>query len=384
MKPYDVAVIGLGTMGSFLAMELAARKASVVGFDQYTPPHHQGSHSGETRVFRTAYYEHPSYTPLAQRSGLLWDRLGEGVGTPVLTRTGLLSMGPEESEIISGIRKSAALHQLPILSLSSDDIRRQYPALCPPDNFIGLLERTAGWIDVEVSLHETLKRAMLHGADLHLESAVLGWELSNGQIQVKTKSQNFVAQQLVITAGSWTSLLLRNLNLPLMIRRKILAWFDPFVPEYFRVGALPIFAFATNFFYGFPNIWGKGVKVAEHEGGDTVAGLDVPVSPATTQDLDHIIRAASKFVPGLVGPEPRTTARLLRAQTCLYTMTPDEHFIIDRHPQFENVCFAAGFSGHGFKFAPVVGEALADLALEGKTELPIDFLKLRGRFPQGS
>ena len=292
-------------------------------------------------------------------------------------------MGPENSEIISGIRKSAALHHLPTLSLSSDEIRRQYPALRPPDNFMGLLEETAGWINVDVSLQETLKRARQCGADLRLETSVLGWKSGDGKIQVKTKSGDFTAQQLIITAGAWASELLRDLNLPLIIRRKILAWFDPFVPEHFKEGALPIFAFATNFFYGFPNIWGKGVKVAEHEGGDTVGTLNVPVSPATAQDLDHIVRAASKFVPGLVGPEPATTARLLRAQTCLYTMTPDEHFIIDRHPRFENVCFAAGFSGHGFKFAPVVAEALADLALEGKTELPIDFLKLGGRFSRG-
>jgi len=382
MKPYDVAVIGLGTMGSFLAMELASRKVSVVGFDQYTPPHHEGSHSGETRVFRTAYYEHSNYTPLAQRSGLLWERLGERVGRPVLHRTGLLSMGPEQSEIISGIRRSARLHQLSILSLSADEIRRNYAALCPPDNFLGLLEPAAGWIDVDVSLREVLRLAELGGADLYLEAPVLGWKCSNGQIQVKTKSQDFVARQLVITAGPWASLLLRELNLPLLIRRKILAWFDPFQPALFKVGALPMFAFATRFFYGFPNIWGKGVKVAEHVSGDAVATL--PASPATAHDLVDIARAASKFLPGLVGPEPATTARLLRSQTCLYTMTPDEHFIIDRHPHFGNVCFAAGFSGHGFKFAPVVGEALADLALEGKTELPIDFLRLKGRFPQGS
>jgi monomeric sarcosine oxidase len=382
MTPYDVAVIGLGSMGSFLVRELAVRKVSVVGFDQYAPPHHEGSHSGETRVFRTAYYEHPSYTPLAVHSGFVWDRLGEEIGKPVFNRTGLLSMGPEDSGIILGIRKSAALHRIPILSFSSDEISKQYPALRPPDNFVGLLEETAGWIDVEVSLQETLKRAKVLGANLHLETPVLGWERGDGQVRVKTKSQDFVARQLVITAGSWSSLLLRNLSLPLKIKRKILAWFDPLVPEYFKEGTLPIFAFATDFFYGFPNIWGKGVKVALHEGGDTVAAL--PVSPATTRDLDPIVGAASKFLAGLVGPKLGSTDRILRTQTCLYTMTPDEDFIIDRHPQFENVCFAAGFSGHGFKFAPVVGEALADLALEGKTELPIDFLRLKGRFPQGS
>jgi sarcosine oxidase len=382
MKPYDVAVIGLGSMGSFLAMELAARKALVVGFDQFNPPHHEGSHSGETRVFRTAYYEHPSYTPLAVRSGFLWDRLGHDIGKRLLTRTGLLSMGPEDSEIILGIQESAVLHRIPILRFSSNEIAKRYPALRPPDNFMGLLEETAGWIDVDVSLQETLRRAKLLGADLHLESTVLGWEASNNEVRLKTEFQEFVARQLVITAGPWASLLLRDLNLPLKIRRKILAWFDPLVSEPFREGTLPIFAFAPNFFYGFPNIRGKGVKVGLHEGGDTVA--TIPVRPVSAADLEPIVQAAAKFLRGLCDSEEGAADRLLQARTCLYTMTPDEHFIIDRHPQFGNVCFATGFSGHGFKFAPVVGEALADLALEGRTELPIGFLRMEGRFPQTS
>src|SRR5262245_22693233 len=284
MKRYEVAVIGLGTMGSFLAMELALRKASVVGFDQFTPPHHEGSHSGETRVFHTAYYEHPSYPPLAMRSGSLSDRLGDEIGTQLLTRTGLLSMGSEESEIVLGIRRSAALHQIPILSLSSNEISRRYPALRPPDDFMGLLEETAGWIDVDVSLRETLKRAKLLGADLRFQTPVLGWEANTNEVRVKTKVQELVARRLVITAGPWALMLLRDLQLPLEIKRKTLAWFDPLVPEHFREGSLPIFAFATHFFYGFPNIWEKGVKVGLHEGGDIIAAM--PVRAVTTQDLD--------------------------------------------------------------------------------------------------
>jgi sarcosine oxidase len=378
MKSYDVAIIGLGTMGSFLAMELARRKVSIVGFDQYVPPHHWGSHSGETRVFREAYYEHPSYTPLAQRSGVLWDALGEDFGKPLLHRIGLLSMGREESPLIRGIRTSAALHQLQILDLTADEIRRHYPALQPPLDFVGLLEKTAGWIDVDASIRESLKRAQALGADLQLDTAIESWQ-DNGHIAVKTRLKEFSAGRLIITAGASASQLLRSLNLPLVVKRKVLAWFNPAVPDNFRVGALPIFAFERNFFYGFPNIWEQGVKVAEHNGGEVLLSPDLPVDAPTSNDLDPIIQAAQEFLPNLVGPE-HPSGQVLRAQTCLYTMTPDEDFIIDRHPRIKNVFFAAGFSGHGFKFAPVVAEALADLALEGKTTLPIDFLRLEGRF----
>jgi sarcosine oxidase len=364
-------------------MELARRKACVVGFDCYAPPHHQGSHSGETRVFREAYYEHPSYTPLAQRAGILWDSLGEELGTPLLHRIGLLSMGSEASPLIQGIRKSAAIHRLSILDLRAEEVRRQYPALCPPDDFVGLLEKKAGWIDVEHSIVEIFKRARSLGADLRVETEIQEWHACPDHVRVRTESGEFAARQLVITAGAWASQLLRALHLPLVIRRKVLAWFEPSVPEHFSVGALPLFAFAPNFFYGFPNIWGRGVKVAEHEGGEVLAKPDPPVPAPSAEDLDQIVRAASTFVPSLIGSLPTAGSRVLRTQTCLYTMTPDEHFIIDRHPRFENVFFAAGFSGHGFKFAPVVAEALADLAMEGQTKLAIEFLRLAERFAKG-
>jgi sarcosine oxidase len=379
MKFYDIAIIGLGTMGSFVAMELARRRLSVAGFDQFTPPHHHGSHSGETRVFRIAYCEHPNYVPLAQRSGLFWERLSEELGKPLLTRCGLLSMGPEDAEIISGIRRSAELYQLPIETLSSDEVRKRYPALQPPDHFVGLLERSAGWIDVEPAIQEALKQSRGSGADLFLETPVLSWESSKGQVVLKTKQGTVLVQKLLITAGAWACQILIDLKLPLTVKRKILTWVDPLVPEYFRPGDLPMFAFAPNFLYGFPNIGGRGVKVAEHVGGNLVGTPFLTIAPPTSEELTAILAAASQFVPSLAGPAPGEMKRVIRAQTCLYTMTPDEHFIIDQHPHYENVYFAAGFSGHGFKFAPVVAEALADLAMEGKTPLPIDFLRLAER-----
>ena len=174
--------------------------------------------------------------------------------------------------------------------------------------------------------------------------------------------------------------MLCDLGLPLAVTRKVIAWFDPLKPEQFEEGNIPIFAFAPNLVYGFPNIGGRGVKIGEHLGGNLVPDSNSPVVPPSSEDLDPLVQAASRVLPTLIGPWPSRDVRLLRAMTCLYTKTPDEHFIIDQHPRRDSVLFAVGFSGHGFKFAPVIAEALADLALVGKTTLPIDFLRLGGRF----
>jgi len=241
-------------------------------------------------------------------------------------------------------------------------------------------KKTAGWIDADASIQYALQQAKDLGAELILDNPVLGWECRENQLKVKTERENLIATKLIITAGAWANQVLRDLGLPLTVKRKVLAWFDPLQPEQFEEEKIPIFAFAPNLFYGFPNIGGRGVKVGEHLGGNLVHDLNLPVMPPSSEDLDSLVETASEVVPTLIGPPPGRDVRLLRTMTCLYTLTPDEHFIIDRHPRHQNVFFAAGFSGHGFKFAPVIAEALADLALDGKTTLPIDFLRLKGRF----
>jgi glycine/D-amino acid oxidase-like deaminating enzyme len=181
---------------------------------------------------------------------------------------------------------------------------------------------------------------------------------------------------LIITAGAWTDGLLRDLHLPLAVKRKVIAWFDPLVPELFAADRIPVFTFPENSIYGFPSVPGLGVKIAEHDGGAYLADADSPVLPPGPGDLDPISGTAAKYMPKLAGTSPEASSRLRRSATCLYTMTPDEDFIVDHHPNFSNIVFAAGFSGHGFKFAPLIAMALADLVLEGKTSLPIGFLSL--------
>ena len=380
MPGFDVAIIGLGAMGSFTALELAGRGASVVGFDRWSPPHQQGSHGGETRAFRTLYTEHPDYVPLMKRSLELWERLAGECRRDLLTWTGVLSLGEPGSPLIEGVQQSAAVHGLPVQALSGDEVRGRFPALSPPGNFTGLLDTRAGLIDVEAALGCALQEARRLGADLRLDREVLGWSVEGREVWVTTRKERVRARRLVVAAGAWSGAILRALKLPLLVRRQVLTWFRPHRPEWFQPGAAPIFVFAPGAFYGFPEIGGAGVKIAYHERGDPLPEFPVRVPPASEADLAPLVRDIARFVPGLLDPDRPPLDQMLAAKTCLYTLTPDGHFIIDRHPQYEQVLFGAGFSGHGFKFAPLVGEVLADLALEGKTGRPIDFLRLQGRF----
>ena len=380
MPGYDVAIIGLGAMGSFTAMELAGRGASVIGFDRFSPPHEQGSHGGDTRAFRTIYTEHSDYVPLMKRSLELWESLAAEGRPELLTWTGVLSLGEADSSLIGGVRQSAAVHGLPVGVLSGDEVRRRFPAFTPPGNFTGLLDTRAGLIDVAAALDCSLQVARRLGADLKLDREVLGWSVEGREVLVSTREGRVRAKRLVVTAGAWSGAILRALKLPLLVRRQVLTWFRPHRPEWFQPGAAPVFVFAPGAFYGFPEIGGAGVKIAYHEKGDPLPGFPVPVPPPSEADLAPLARDIARFVPGLLDPDRPPLDQMLAAKTCLYTLTPDGHFILDRHPQYDQVLFGAGFSGHGFKFAPVMGEVLADLALEGKTERPVDFLRLEGRF----
>jgi len=374
MSAYDVVVLGLGSMGSAAALELARRHASVIGFDQLRPPHSVGSHGGGTRVFRAGYAESPAYVPLVQHAGILWERLSQEVGTNLLTRSGLLTMGLEPSAAIQGIQHCADLGLLTLDRLSAEEIRYRYPAFQVPDDFIGLLETTAGWLDVDSAILGMQRRAAELGAELSLDEGVTGYEIRAGEVVVRTAKREVHARRLVITAGPWTAQILRDLGIPIRIVRKTFVWFDPLLPDEFAASAIPVFGLPPNSFYGFPNIRGEGVKVAEHLGGEEIARPE-DAWPAADQDHASILATAARFLPGLAGQPPANSTRIVKSATCLYSMTPDEHFILDIHPVQPCVVFAAGFSGHGFKFAPLIGEVMADLALEGQTNVKIDFLR---------
>jgi sarcosine oxidase len=375
-RQYDVAIIGLGTMGSFAAVELARRGLTVAGFDRFTPPHGRGSHSGGTRIYRLAYPEGTGYVPLAQRAGEMWERAGEESGTQLLHRSGMLYMGLPDEQFIREVQESASSNQLEVETLSAAEVRYRYPAFEIPEEYAGLFDVQAGWLDVDASLASSHAYARRLGAQCFFEQRVRGWEAGSGEVKVHLENDTVTASSLIITAGAWAGDLLRSLRLPLTVKRKVLAWFDPLTPELFATGRLPVFSFPENFTYGFPDVPGLGVKMAQHLGGSFLASADAPVSAPAAADLDPIAAIAAQYMPKLAGDSTQARSRLRHSATCLYTMTPDDDFIVDQHPEFANVFFAAGFSGHGFKFAPVIAVALADFVQQGKTSLPIDFLSL--------
>jgi sarcosine oxidase len=365
-------------MGIFVCREFARRRLRVIGFDQFDPPHDRGSHTGDSRVFRTAYAEHPDYVPLAHRAGVLWDQLGAEEGATFLHRTGMLSIGEPDSGLITGARASAAAHGLTLDSLSPVEVRRSFPAFRLPPGWNALFEPGAGWIDVDASMRAGLRQAAHSGAELYTNTRLEDWEWKGSAFELTTSDGTFSARRLVITAGAWSGRILKALNLPLTVVRKLLVWVQPERPEDFTPDVFPVFASGRRFFYGFPNIDDRGVKLAIHwTGCEPIADPDSGQLQPTREDIRPVLDAAAELLPSLAGEVPDAFSRVTRTKTCFYTMTPDEHFVIDRHPQIGNLVFAAGFSGHGFKFAPAIGEALVDITLRGTSLLPLEFLSLK-------
>ena len=371
---YDAIVLGLGAMGSATAASLAGRGVRVLGLDLYAPAHALGSSHGRSRIIREAYYEAPEYVPLVQRSYELWRDLEAATGRRLLTITGGLCFGLPEDGLVVGAQRSADLHHLPYERLTADEIGRRIPGFRIPEGLVGILEPRAGILDPEACVEAQLALAAQRGADLHHKEPALCWQADGDSVRVETASATYRAERLVIAAGPWASQVLEDLRLPLTVQRIVNVYFQPEQPEVFSVECFPIYLFHTpeGAYYGFPDVPGQGLKIGRHDGGEITTPQTIrrEVWPEEVQMLRDVL---DRYMPGAAGP-------VLRTATCMYTMTPDEHFILDRHPRHHNVAFGAGFSGHGFKFAPVIGEILADLATRGTSTYDIGFLSLN-RFP---
>lgn len=369
MKSYDVIVVGAGGIGTATMCELARRGLRVLGIDRFSPPHVRGSTHGETRIIRQAYFEHPDYVPLLWRTYEHWNELQQATGARLFTRCGLVEAGPADGEVVAGVLRAAREHTLEVEQLSADEIAKRWPALRLPDDMTAVFEPTAGYLLVERCVEELLQQARQHGAELLTDCEVIGWQASDKAVEVATSEGSYSAASMVVTAGAWAADLLDDLGVPLTVLRKTLFWYPAAGVE--RATELPAFLYEFDFGvpYGFPVIDGLLMKVAVHNGG---APVDDPLRSEDQVD-SHELGVTQRFLSQcVVGAGDTPTA----SSTCLYTMTPDSHFIVDRHPKHANVVFAAGLSGHGYKFAPVLGEALADLVVAGKSELSIDFLGL--------
>lgn len=371
-RTYDVAIAGLGAMGSAAASELARRGVRVLGFDRHTPPHALGSSHGESRIIREAYFEHPTYVPLVQRAFDLWRALERASGARLMLETGGLMIGRPDSALIEGALRSAELHGLQHTLLSAADVRARFPVLRPDDDMVAVLEPRAGILFPEPCITAFLARARHHGAQLRFDEPVDSWEADGDHVSVFTASGQYRARQLIVTAGAWVSSLLPGLQLPFRIERQVLHWFDPVrAADAYAPERCPIHLWqfdGRRFFYGFPDL-GTGVKAGFHHDGEDTTAADIR-REVTASEVEAVRAVLRRFLPDADG--------LLRASVvCLYTNTPDEHFWIDRHPAHPQVLIASPCSGHGFKFAPVIGEILADLALHRPPRFDVELFRRR-------
>jgi sarcosine oxidase len=368
---YDAIVLGAGGVGSAAMWQLARRGLRVLGVDRFAPPHDRGSSHGHTRIIRQAYFEHADYVPLLLKSYRLWEELEEQSGRELKRETGLVEIGPTDGVVVPGVVKAAALHGLDVERLSASDIESRWSPLRAPEELLGVFERRAGFLHVEACVEACLDAARQAGAELLSGVEVFDWA-ADDDVVVRTGAGEFRAARLVIAAGAWAGTMLHALGVALEVRRKTLMWHacdDPTTRA--NVGfTCYLFELPQGVFYGFPVIDERGLKVAEHTGGEVVA------NPLT---VDRSLRDADRapVEAFLRSHLPAAKMPCIEHAVCLYTMSPDEHFIVDRHPADERVVFAAGLSGHGFKFTPVLGQVLAELALEGRSKLPIEFLSLR-------
>jgi sarcosine oxidase len=375
MATYDVIVLGTGGVGSAAVYHLAKRGARVLGVDQFPGGHDRGSSHGETRVIRQAYFEHADYVPLLLRAYELWRELEQEYGFDLLRQVGLLQVGPPEGIVVRGVLEAARLHGLAVAPLAAEEVGHRFPAFRVPAGSVGVFEPKAGYLRVEKCVLAHLSAALQHGAEVRTGVVVRNWRREgSGLVVERDNGDRFYADKLVITAGPWAPQLLADIGVPLVVRRKHLYWFPTSDASYHESTGCPTFLYELphGVFYGFPQIDELGVKVAEHSGG---AVIDDPANdprPLDKEDLCRVEDYLTRYLPGVGRP-------MQLRSVCFYTMSPDEHFLVDRHPAHENVFFAAGLSGHGFKFTSVLGEALAELALNGRTKLPLGFLGL-GRF----
>jgi sarcosine oxidase len=376
MTNFDAIVVGLGAMGSAAAYHLAGRNKTVLGLEAFGPAHDRGSSHGESRIIRQAYFENPAYVPLVLRAYELWDQLQNESGKELLSITGGLAIGPERGALVSGCLRSAREYDLPHELLDAARMRSRFPQFSLAGDEIAFYEERAGILRPEECIRQHLRGATDRGATLNFEEPIVSWSASgNGEgVTVRTHRQCYSARSLVLSVGPWFAELVPALSMPTFVTRHVMFWFRPTrqASEFDR-GAFPIFLWEPEegpFIYGFPRLSQEtDPKVAIHSGQEKClpSSIDRVIHPG---DEAAIRAAVRERIPALNG-------EVSHAATCMYTMTPDEHFLIDQHPDYPQVVVAAGFSGHGFKFSAVVGEILCDLATARKTRFDISLFSFQ-------
>ena len=378
---FDVIVLGVGGMGSAACYALAERGARVLGLEQFDIPHAYGSSHGETRIIRLAYAEGAFYVPLLRRAYERWQRLEHDFGEQLLHITGGLDIGAADSALIRGSRASCREHDLSHELLTATEAMARFPALQLPPHFVANFQAEGGFLRSERCIVAHVTRAQALGAEIRAREAVLSWEARGDSVRVQTTKGEYAADRLVVTAGGWAGQLLPELAALAQPERQCLGWFQPLDLPLFAKERLPVWLLwgegDEGNWYGFPVHGIPGFKLGKfrHLG----EPMDLSGGRETTADREPnaadealLRRFTERYFPRAAGPT-------MALKVCFFTNTPDEHFIIDAHPQQSNVIIAAGFSGHGYKFCSVVGEILAELALDGESKLGVEEFGL-GRF----
>ena len=373
---YDVILVGVGSMGSATCYYLAKSGLKVLGLEQFSLPHEQGSHTGESRLVRMAYFENPDYVPLLKRAYHNWEHLEEISGKTQFHKTGIVYFGESDSVQTEGVRRSSKLHKLPIDVFTREESNKRFSQFTIPDNYECLFEANAGFVQPELTINTYVEQAKKLGADIKEQEQVLSWEYKDGSVHCATDKGNYKASKIIFTAGAYTQQHVPQVAKSLQVTQQALVWYTPENPTLFFEDSFSCWSITDpkydGMFYGFPIVDRKNltIKIAYHS-----RGIDVNPSQkaelASSKELEPLDFFFKKYMPSLKG-------KIAYTKTCLYNYSPDEDFIMDFLPDYnQSVIVACGFSGHGFKFVPMVGELLKDLAVTGKTDLPVDFLKLR-------
>lgn len=366
-RHYDVIVAGVGAMGSAACFHLARRGKRVLGLERFDIPNAMGSSHGVNRIIRLAYAEGTFYVPLLVRAYELWRELQERAGKQLLWTTGYVDIGAELVDVsLQSCQEYELRHEL----MDGRELGRRHPAYHVPSDTPALLQPDGGFLLAEESIVEHAVQAQALGAEIHAREAAKSWEIVGGTVRVETERGSHTADRLVICAGAWAASLARLDPETSAAERNALAWFQPLEPELFRRERFPCFGLAVpeGIFYGFPQFAVPGFKVGRlHHRHEQVDPDDCDREPNAADEA--LLRM---FVERYF---PLGAGATVDLKTCLFENSPDEHFVLDVHPAHEEVVFAAGFSGHGFKFASVVGEILADLALGGRTRHDIEIFR---------
>ncbi len=371
MNEYDAIVIGVGGMGSASVYHLARRGWRVLGLEQFDVPHEMGSSHGYSRMIRYTLQEHPSYVPLVRRAYELWHQLENAARERLLVTTGSIRAGHAESEFFQGAVAACEQHNIPYEVLTGTETGRRFPGYQLDHDIAAVYQADGGFLLPERCIVDHVNAALEAGAEVHGRERVLDWEPSGEGVIVRTNRGSYRAGRLVITAGAWASKIAPALSQVAVAERQVLGWFQPERPEHFRTDTFPVFGLYVEEgrFYGFPVFGVPGFKVGRTHHRTQAVDPDQLDRDIYDEDEAVLRQFVERYFPAAAGPA-------LSLKTCMFTNSPDGHFIIDLHPDYPQVSLAAGFSGHGFKFASVVGEIMADLAMFGETTHDLSLFRL--------